>query len=316
MSEKMKKDFLDWKQSRISSTTGYERTFKLCRKFEIRFKKDLSEFTKKQIDEMYREINTPFYYSLYVTHNQLKDYTEWCRENCGVKKNNYTFILRDEKDLYINEEKFDRSVLSCSDVMEMLAKIKNPRDKVLFLGVFEGIRGKTLIDDFIHIHIEDVERVINQNGRAVYSLLLPNRKEPIEISEQLYGYMLEAREADSYLPVHGWDKASNKPRALYDDGTVVKSIASSGTSDVSFARSLYVELRRVMDYLDIGKDVNPLSLRDSGMIHYINTKALEQGMLPDDFIIAFRDQINNQFGVDIRPSIFREKYYKYLVQPE
>ena len=229
--------------------------------WEERFQKDLYDFSVEEILGVYKYLSMTSLESLMVANNQYKLYAAYALERGVIKDNQNHF---DEIDLptlktclYVGlaEEK----LITREELLDILnsSSVENVSDKVIALGLFEGLCGKELTE-LTQLRPEDI------NPKTNVVKLFGGRK--LTISDKLKDWCLES--ADEYTYYNSLNKLGNK-KYLTSDDRVLKRLSNS-TVDSVHQRHKTVN-RRLDHLIDItGRSAFGVgSLKESGRLEMI-----------------------------------------------
>lgn len=186
---------------------------------ERRLGKDLYNFTVTEILGYYKYLSTPSLESLMIMNNQYKLYTAYALKEGLVKDNQNHYAEIDNNILMtcVNVGWVTQRIITRQELLDILnsSNVENVSDKVIALGIFEGIWGKEL-SDLTSMKPTD----INTETKTIK--LLSGRE--FKISDQLIAWCLES--ADEYEFFNSMNKVNNK-KYLETDTRVIKRLSNS-----------------------------------------------------------------------------------------
>ena len=274
--------------------------FRFSERIENMLNKDISEFTTNEIYMLYKSLNMTSVDYLYHVNNTLLHYTQWCFEEGLIKdsQNHFSEIGIDDLSMFLNKNKIKRKYVTRDDVIMLCNELCNAKDKLLILGLFEGIRGKNC-EDFALLKIDD----LNNN-----ELKLQDRT--IVVSDRLAEYIRKCNEEYTYTWLTDYEGYS----VLCENGYVIKVSENSlyDTKD-SRARNCGDTIKRILKVLD----VNYLKIKDiatSGQIDYVKRRCNELDITPEKFLynVSYANELMNQYGVKINKASFLKNYKDLL----
>ena len=277
--------------------------FNKIEKQEIELNKDACNFTTKEIIDFYKSLNISSLEVLAVLNSHLSLYTDWCLQNNLVKdnQNHYSLIGLDEMKGCLNKVLLDKKVVSRKEIVKWSEELPNPKDQVVLLGLFEGLKGKDFCD-FVNLRKEDV----NGNKLKLYD------GREIIISDRLARYIQESIKENTYYSVSG---NLVKTMTLVDRGYVLKNYPNvkEDTTDFIKGRVIYNSIARSLKYLGVIHFMSANSIFDSGKIWLIKKRAKELDMTSKEYIYSPHiEEIEYRFNIKIVKSNFWLKYQDYL----
>ena len=130
--------------------------FSTAERTENRFKKDLAEFSRSEIEDLLVDFESASPVYLDRTRMMFGRYTDWCINNGYVDKREndyYSFSFTDIG-------KYARNVGECSelDILEMCEDLENPMDKFLVAAPFFGFRKNNVYSDITTLKKENINK--------------------------------------------------------------------------------------------------------------------------------------------------------------
>ena len=116
--------------------------FEKTNPFENEIGKDIALFTKQEISNMYIRWDISLT-SLYVTHSFLRKYASFYSKQNGTKCDILTMTQSEVKESYSKKEmeNVEKNNFPVRDFINRIDALKNPADKFLLYGLFQGVRG-------------------------------------------------------------------------------------------------------------------------------------------------------------------------------
>jgi integrase len=140
--EDIKNDYL------IYTNKSYEKAslnvFRVSYSLEEKYKKDLYEFNLEEISELMQELEIKTKASARNRFGMISHYISY---NLRLKRVNQNPLFKVSSRWCEQFVDSNRKIISENELVEYLKEIKNPQDKVVFLLLFEGVKG----DDFSEI---------------------------------------------------------------------------------------------------------------------------------------------------------------------
>lgn len=302
--EKLKNIYIKEKSKSVTLPSNYlECQFNKVEKMEEESNKDVCNFTAYEIIEYYKTLNIAALESLAVMNSHFSMYTQWCLQNNIVKDNQNHFLEIDLEQIKkcLNKTIFTKKIVSRSQVIAWCDQLPNPKDQLVILGLFEGIKGKDF-SDFVNLKPKDI------NGNIVK--LFDGRE--ITISNKLLGYIKDSIRETTYYSSTG---GQTKTMPLVDKGYVIKSYPNTkeGTSDFIKGRIIYNSIARSLSYVGVLSYMSANSIFESGKIHMIKNRSSELGITPKEYIYSEHiKEVEDKYNCKIVKSVFLIKYKDYL----
>ena len=171
--EKQKQQYIDYsvkidKDSERIMTSWFNRTAFV----ENELEKDLCDWNVNEIIDYYKSLVIHSLESLMVLHSHFQRYTFWCLDKNLVKdsQNHYTEIDREILNAKcVNSSYLKQGIVTRNELLNLIEgdNVRNPYEKFLLLGIFEGIGDKGFLD-FKNLTMDDIhENVITLPGRKL-----------------------------------------------------------------------------------------------------------------------------------------------------
>lgn len=265
----------------------WERLLMKTKPYEESLNKDLCNFNKVEIREMYLGINYMSFETLLVDNYSLQKYAMWAIQNALIDDgiNHYGDFTSDELIQCVNMRQIKNSIVAYDDVMSGIRKLENAQDQFIILALFEGIRGKSF-DDIRLLKIEDIHdgKAFLRSGRVV------------KISQRLADI---AQLANNEYVYH---TADNRDYKMVGDCILKVSLSSYSRTAVQerSLQNIYKAFMRCIEVMGWSDQVSANSLYISGTIHMINQLAKENECSGKDVIWndALYNTITEQYEFD------------------
>lgn len=235
------------------------RNFNKSEKYEIELGKDVYDFKVCKIIEYYKTLNIASLEIIAVLNSHFSMYTQWCvKENLVENgKNNYAEIKLEDMHKCLNKIFVDKKIISRGQIIEFCEQLLNPKDQVVLLGLFEGMKGKDFCD-FVNLKPEDI---------CGNKFILASKRE-INISDILLKYINDSIEETMYYSI---SEKQEKVMPLIDNGYVIKSYPNikEGTSDFIKGRIIYNSIARNLNYVGVLGIMLVNSIYESGKLYMI-----------------------------------------------
>lgn len=278
--------------------------FNKVAKYEEELNKDVYDFTVSEIIEYYKTLNIASLEIIAMLNSQLSQYTQWCfNQNLIIDgQNHFIEITLEQMKTCLNKVLVIKKIITRNQIIDWCDQLPNPKDQVIMLGLFEGLKGHNFCD-FVNLRPQDI------HGNK---LTLVDGRE-IAVSDLLIKYMEESIAEKTYYSSSG---NQTKTMPLVDRGYVIKNYPNTkeGTSDFAKGRIIYNSIARSLKYVGALDVVSANSISDSGKIWMIKERAKELGISNKDYIYSNRiSEVEYQFGCKIVRSVFCLKYEDHLV---
>lgn len=281
----------------ISSLKYYDTKMNNVAVYEQKLGKDLCEFTKSEIVDMYKAMNMYSPTTIYVNNRIYAEYTDWCISEGFVadSQNHFTEITRDMCNEYVNKTALNKRVVTREEVLEWCRTCWNDSDRYLLLGLFEGIKGNRFID-FTDTGVDDIENNVIHlaSGRT------------LDFSDELIRYAHKSAEETVWT---SYTSEWNLP--LVASNQILKPTERSRkTETINLTRNILKRSKIIFSFLGIEEYMSMNAIRISGMIDYINSNATRLGMSAQDYMKVYQERIEERY---MNTNGFYSKYKDYLV---
>lgn len=273
----IKERYITEKESNTSLPEGYlTKQFSKSESFEKLMGKDLCNFTKHEILNMYKTFNTSSLESLTVVNSHFSLYTQWCLYQNLVDdcQNHFAEIQKDNLMSCVNILGIKKSIITRETLLEWINKMPNPADAFILIALFEGIKGKEFCE-LVNLKMSDF------NGNKVK--LCTGRE--LEVSDELVNIAMESNDTYKYYAITG---KGNKVIKLKEEDLIIKNYPNTEDIGDTFqiGRRVYRRLLRAFDYLGVSDWMKPNSISESGKIYYINKRSEELGMTAQEYLCS------------------------------
>lgn len=283
----------EYLKSKVVAKTSLYAVFRKTEPFEEKLNKDVSQFTREEILDMFAQFRAKSVNSLLNYAIILKHYSRLMRG-----ENEYESITKaDVVDLI---DKSGNILLSREELDDIEAQLLNWSDKAIVELLWEGISGKNMIDIY-SVSEECIQGdMLCVNGKEFYMTnrlkeLLPKAFAETEIMS--YGNTMRIVEVES------------KGR-LYKERANTRGVDSD---DQKF-RYFYRRIQIFREYLDI-PGLTMKNLSASGMFYYIQLSIKETGLALREFLKTSKGKelaIQYGFAEDYYVDTIAQKYEQYI----
>ena len=300
--EEAKEKFIkDYMRSRVVSATSLSAIFNKTAPFEEELNKDCSQFTQKEILNMYtafkaRSVNVLENYNVY-----LKNYTAYVLYHNKTKHDNEYFNLTKEmistcidpnirKQIYLTREQMD----------DIENELLNYTDRSIVVALWHGISGKSM-QDLISLNRDkfndDKTSLIFPDGRIV------------QISHKLSEYLDKAFSETEYLCYGNTLKIErlNGYDCLYKE----RFNAHAAPSEDQQFRWIYRKIQNYRKHLDIPM-LTMKTIQASGLLYALQTEMKTNNMSMKEVLASEKGKVLAlQYGykVDHYIDVILDKYH-------
>lgn len=302
--QELKERYIQEKSDTVTLPSNYlECQFNKVEKTEIELGKDVCEFTAYEIIEYYKTLNISSLESLAVMNSHFSMYTQWCLQSNIVRDNQNHFLEIDLEQIKkcINKIVFKKKIVSREQIVNWCDQLPNPKDQLVLLGLFEGMKGKDF-SDFVNLRPQDIHgnRLKLFDGRELV------------VSNKLLKYIKESIKETIYYSSSG---GQTKVMPLVDKGYVIKSYPNTkeGTSNFAKGRIIYNSISRSLNYVGVLDYMSANSIFESGKIDMIKHRSAELCISAKDYIYSdYIREVEEKYNCKIVKSVFWIKYEDYL----
>lgn len=245
----------------------WERVFEKSNMFEKMKGKDLYNFTTPDIIEFYKFLDIGTITPLIIYNTNLVKYAQWAlNENLITDGQNHFDELTSEiLATCLNVTKTQQSILSYDTFMDLITrKIVNDQDKFIFFCLFEGIKGKNY-QEIVDMKVSDID----EDNLSVH---LSSGRD-VSVSRDFVNVAKKADRQVIYVGLVG----NEIERALVPGSNIIKEKSNSQGKDLN--RTVYNAIvRNIATVLELADVVTAKSIRDSGLIYYLNKRAEKIGV--------------------------------------
>lgn len=271
----------------------WERVFEKSNMFEKIKDKDLYNFTTPDIIEFYKFLDIGTITPLIIYNTNLIRYAQWAlNENLIVDGQNHFDELTSEiLATCLNVTKTEQSILSYDTFVDLInRKIVNDQDKFIFFCLFEGIKGKNY-QEIVDMKMSDID----ENNLSVH--LSSGRN--VSVSPDFINICKKADKQTVYVGIVG----NEIERNLVPGNNIVKEKSNSQGKNLN--RTVYNTIvRNIAAVFELADVVTAKSIRDSGLIYYLNKRADKLGVSVSELMYDlnnWQDLIDKyQFNPDTR----------------
>ena len=293
--EDLKKRYITEKNELVTIDKYYlPNIFKKTEPFENLLNKDLCNFTTEEIESMIKLCGFTSYNMITTFISTCSIYTNWCMNQGMVldSQNHFLEIRPEQYSLLVNKAIYEMRTVDRDQIERWINELPNPSDRFVFLGVFEGIKGKEY-SEFVDIVRDD----INLDKSTIR---LKGAKGEMKFSKLLCNIGIESADTMTYTPLTG--KMERESKFIPSD-KVIKDMANirDGGKSKTLGRRIYFRLLRSFKYLGIDSFFDSNALQNSGMIYMIKQRSDELNITKEEYIYNHINEINLKYGKHYYP---------------
>lgn len=239
--------------------TQFAKTYSLEKKYD----KDLCDWNVNEILDFYQSLITHSLESLMVLHSLFQRYTTWCLNNLLVKDSQNHFEEIDRHILNakcVNSSYLKQGIVTREQLLNILSDedmVRNPYEKFILLGIYEGIGGKGFLD-FRNLSMKNIKDNI---------ITLPNRE--LKISDELVKLAKLASSEYKYQSYGNIAKNSYSSFDEQDERIIKRKEGCKELSDSGYTHKMIVNLEKIKENNDDLPVFNQSMLFQSGRLEMI-----------------------------------------------
>lgn len=242
----------------------WERIFDKTKLFEEKNGYDLYDFSTTDIIEFYKFLEIGNVANLIANNAKLVKYGEWALNEHLISDNQVHFYELDVDVLSecVSKARIYNSILTKEQLKNI--HFMNKQDAFVFWSLFEGIKGKDY-EEIINLKMSDIDCVTKRVKLCTGRELM--------VSDEFINIATAADAETLYTVIHNPDLNIKLIPSL----TIYKERQNS--RGVNIPRSVYALISRNVQLINgLNNDMSAKSLRDSGLIHYLNERSKEYGV--------------------------------------
>ena len=264
--------------------------FNVCEWMEIERGKDISLFTKYEIDDYLYSVgmkSSPGSLASIVSY--YSKYVQWCIDNSLVPSgiNHFDELVGEKKfEKYLNRRLTKRKYITPGDLDNVLKQLNNARDQFVLCCLYEfGISQN---------HVEIMNIRLSDFDLEKKTVKLITGREP-KVSSMLIHYAELANQDLEYV-VELYDGRFRNYRLL-DKGFVYKDIDWGDVApSANASQRIFKLLRQVKKAADLDEAVTANTISDSGFFMFVESESEKLRMDPIDFIKENKELLENQYN--------------------
>lgn len=294
-----------------------EADFKKIEEYEIKFNKDVCDFTLNEIMEMYSHLNL-IASSLTSLTTRLRTYSYNQNEALGDFAKVTKAIIREKFGTL--EEK--NTIISYADLKSMLDKLDNAVDKFFIYGLFSGIKGHSYVElSCSSMEDANVEELSFWLAGITPSGELNKHNRKFYADQELFNYALEASESNIYIQrtkegairrIH----LQNNGKDIYKNPVFIEKTDNL----INLLTKVRNKLNSLLKVIDVKGDIKPTDLYWSGLRYNLKRIGLERGIMINDLkdikkLESFATdikKIEEQYQIKFMSRSFKDGLKRYL----
>lgn len=249
----------------------WDRMFAKTKLFEERKGFDIYDFSTSDLMEFYKFLEIGNVANLIAENAKLIAYGEWALNEHLISDNQIHFYELRNTDIMskcVSKARIYNSILTKTQLKHI--HFLNYQDAFVFWALFEGIKGKNY-EEIINLSVESID----QTNRKVK--LCTGRE--MMVSDEFISMAINANKETEYTVLNKVDSTIQLLPSL----TIYKERHNSRGVDIP--RSVYALISRNLQNIDgLNNDITSKSLRDSGLIHYLNERGQQVGIPAKDLL--------------------------------
>lgn len=301
--QNLKKTFLETMDCRESTGRMVTTMLNNIGRIEDKLNKDFGLWNKKEMNDYLLSDESGSFATITGRLPYFKKYGQFFEIQTGYK-NDYLLNINLDAVGEVIADKIrseSKDVLSFNDLVAMTMSFRNPRDRALVLGLYEGIMGKNF-QEFIDIRPEDVKE------DRIY---IRSRGKDLLVSKELIEAFRDAMDEDTYY--RGETRDRQEP-LLYGDIIAMKIPASNIKH---MHRAFRSNLKRLGEKMGVESLLNASSLRAWGEANYLLNKAKLEGISLETAYSNYRQEIMRRFDTStLRRDILMDRVYELAKEEE
>ena len=300
--EENKKRFMDDIDLDQYPYNYWQNMFNKSEQLEEMYGKDLYDFSKKEVLTFLKFQDSKSFDYISVIIFNLRKYSQWAlKEGLLIDgQNHFAEISKEDVNSCVNKLGLDESIISKEEMVSVLYKIPNCRDKFVMIALFTGIKGLGY-SEIVRANLSDIDESAHKMKLCTGRI--------IDISDDLIRVAKLADQEQEYIYSDG------KKRTLYGDYGALYKNSSPKTTEEQAIKRFPRSFRNMLDDLGVSRYLTINSIFTSGLIDCIN-RICEKNNLTTSEVFAdpkHVEYLRNQYRFNIAiANRFITKYKDYL----
>ena len=300
--EKRKEQFLKERNEHKKLGRNTLIGFLKASRLEECYKKDLCEWTTKEIISFYKYLSTPRAQSLIVLNSCFRIYTDWCLNNGNVPdhQNHYAEITTFDICNCVNTNELKKLIVSRDELLYYISDLKNYSDQFIFLGIFEGLGLNSNILGNIRFDQVDYDK------KVVYF-----DEKTIPISDDLVSIIKNSKDKeDGRIPVG--KSVSRKTTSYIQTDTIIRQ-GERKNSQADLNKLIGYRFRACLNKMGLYKEITRKDISESGRIDLIKKMMKDENISLDEALShQYRNDHEAIYGKIMNKEIYKNTYGKFI----
>lgn len=281
---------------RESTYKAYSRVLKRASNIEEQLNKDLYNFNLYEISQIMKILAPSSIAAATSALTCVRGYIDWAIKN-DLRDDNINPLSATMTDEFIKSfvDSTNQYLFSYDEIISIIGRMANPQDSGLILCIFEGIMGREYseIRNILKADIKDEENKIFVKEETSDGRLISRE---IEISDQLKSLLRRAALQDIYDKSNGNATGKFTTGYLNETPYVFRAIKSNlKYNDAVRGSVVWNRIKAAAEWFGYPY-LNPINIRNSGMIKYANDLYIATGKFEREEITA----VCIKFGLSTR----------------
>ena len=304
-----KNDKMEWIKEYTTTNTVDEyrlpKIFERTEPYEEKLQKDLCDFSADEAMEMFVDIGYSNLQFAKVEASLIRSYVDWQITKGKSEDGVNHFSIQEIPQTKLKQAvKQKTSLVDRRQIEVWCNRLYNPSDKVVLLGLFEGIKGSDYCE-FVNLSRDDIDE-------ETCKVKLFGRNETLKISEKLVRYMIESCETN-YYTTYGNVRSGHVFEA---SNLVIKNApnAKEEVDDFRKGRRIYSRIKMLLRFLGVDGYINSGAIVNSGIVETIKDESSRLGISWRNFVVSTegRETIYKRFRRRIQPFEFMLEYEDFF----
>lgn len=308
--KEVKEQFIKQYTENEGSIKVVESLFKQLGKIEVQYGKDIVDFAS-DIKDVYLLLPSRTNASIEWKHSIIKNYCDWAIKNGHSKTNINPTIFIDRKDLLsyvsVTAQKF-QYITSRDELYEVLDVLVNPRDKAIPALIFEGVRGRSNIEDSFEEILNLKKDNCDFNTNVVECIRNDGRRRYVEVDPRTMKYIEETFESVEYEQNNG-NHLKGTTIPLVKSDYLLRAIKSQNTSEEPSRTMINNIFRIVKKHTDL-PFINAEKMFQSGML--VTCAEMEEKLSRELTMTDYEWVVDTKFGQNVTIAYsLKQRYMKF-----
>jgi len=310
--EKLKEQFIHQYSDNDNSKKVLRSFFNSVSKIETDFEKDLSNFSADDLVSLFSLIPSRTIKSIIFKQAIIKDYINWVMKK--TQDSNITInpaIMYEKKDLqrFVSKTAQQFQYIKNRDAMyKFCDMLNNERDAALFALIYEGVRGRSNIEDsfeeICNLRTEHVHQFTNR----ITAVRNDGEVREVDVDSRTMELVMDAIEQKEYHDGNG-EHPKGKISELMDTDYVIKGIKTIRQTEQP-QRTLITSIFKIIKKYTGMPFLTPIKVFESGMLATCAELEKEKGELQEtdykDVVLKYGQNHTIWYGLKEKYLMFKE----------